>query len=240
VSGIEKFVANVDITDKSSSFSTTADIVAVDSNGNELDMSKVDINGSTSVDVDVTLYKTKNINVVIDADVDTEYGFAYTSIEQAPSTITIAGPADILQNITEVEIPYAAHSLKETLNDSISIGDYIPEGCYLVSDTDFVSITIPVSIMDSKKTLSVSLNNIEIKNIPEGFKIANLNTVNNIDLWGVEGQMDNVSIKNVGLSIDLSGISEPGSYDMPVTLNTELDVIIDSEVTVTVVLIPDT
>jgi YbbR domain-containing protein len=239
VSSIEKFIANVDISGKSSSFSTTADIVAVDVNGNELDMSKFDINGNKSVDIDVVLYKTKNINVVINADVDAEYGFAYTSIEQAPSSITIAGPADVINTITEIEIPYSAHGLKETLNDSISINDYIPEACYLVSDTDFVSITIPVSIMDSKRTVSTSLNNIQIKNIPDGFKVTNLNSVVNIDIWGIEGDVENINVKNLNFSVDLSGLSAAGAYDLPISMETDEKAIIDSQATVSVAIIPE-
>jgi YbbR domain-containing protein len=93
--------------------------------------------------------------------------------------------------------------------------------------------------MDSKRTVSTSLNNIQIKNIPDGFKVTNLNSVVNIDIWGIEGDVENINVKNLNFSIDLSGLSAAGAYDLPISMETDEKAIIDSQATVSVAIIPE-
>lgn len=230
---IEKFVAKVDISDRSTSFETQASIEAYDKLGNVVDPSKFSVTNKI-VDVAVSLYRTKNININIDADVTAEYGFAYESIVHAPTTITIAGPNEVINSITDINIPYSKEGLKETITDSINLSDYIPEGCYLVSDVEFVSITISVVRLDESRKITTAVKSLDIRNLSSNLVIANLESTFDFSIWGAEGKTEEIAVKDLGLYIDMKNIAEPGTYTVDVGLNTEKQVIFSDKVQIRV------
>ena len=232
VSNIEKLVATVDIEGKSTSFTESVTVVPYDKQGNVLDVSKFTMNES-SAEVEVKLYPTKNINLVIDADVSAEYGFACEPLEQAPTSITIAGEYSVIKDITEIIIPFKRENLKETLAENINIKEYLPEGCYLVSETETVSVTVPVVMLDERKDISVDMGDIDLKNLQVAFELKNNTDKTSVTIWGAEGTTDSVVESQLGLYVDCSSIKAPGTYELPLQYNTNLQLLFN-ETTVTV------
>lgn len=234
VNNIERLVATVDIEGKSESFTADIEVVPYDKDGNLLDSSKFTMS-DTKATVSVELYPTKNINVVIDADVSARYGFACQALGQAPSSITIAGPQSVIRDITEIVIPFEREDLIETIAENISLTDYIPEGCYLVSDTDTVSVTVPVVRLSENRVMSVSLNDISVRNMPSGFSVMNKTAKVNVSVWGAEGTTEGFTVSDLGLYVDCSSVTTPGTYQLPLKYSTDEQLQID-DVTVGVVI----
>lgn len=215
ISAIEKFVAKVDITGKSSSFEQLCDVTAYKSSGDSVDKTKFKAN-IDQCQVKVTMLHTKVINIVMDTNITCEYGFAAGEIIQAPATIEVAAPYDILSSLTEIVIPYKAKNVKETINENIKIADYLPENCHLVSDVDKVSLTVPVEMLDTEQAYSATVSNIEALNLASDLKVVKNDKTYSIKAWGVKGQIENVKLENLGLYIDCRNIKTPGTYTLAV------------------------
>ena len=227
VDKIEKLVATVDISDQTLSYTTEVKVVPYDKEGNVLDSSKFTMSNNHA-EVTVDMYPTKNINVVIEASVNAEYGFACQPLEQAPKTITIAGPTAVIGELTEIRIPFTREGLKETIAENINLKEYIPEQCFLVSDMDTVSVTVPVVMLDENKLLSVSVSDITLKNLPSNLDAINDTQKVELSIWGMEGETDSITSKALGLYIDCSSISKSGSYELPLMYNSGEQVIVDA------------
>lgn len=219
VMNVEKLKATIDISGVDSTFSQQVKVVPLDEDGNEIETNTITIEDNM-VDVTVTVYKTKNVNVKIDANLSSLKGFAYQDIKYAPSTITIAGSGNTLNSLTEITIPYKQLDINETVTDNISLDDYIPEGCYLVSDTNFISITIPVLRLDENRKINVKASEIALNGLQQGLSVNNFSSAFWVSIWGIEGSTESLTVKDLGLSLDLSGINEAGKYSLP--LNTKL------------------
>lgn len=227
VNNIERLVAAVDIEGKSESFTADVEVVPYDKDGNILDSSKFTMRDKKAT-VSVELYPTKNINVVIDAKVSARYGFACQPLGQAPSSVTIAGPQNVIRDITEIVIPFEREDLIETVAENISLADYIPEQCYLVSDTDTVSVTIPVVRLSENRVMSVNMSDISFRNMPAGLSVINKTAKVNISIWGAEGTTGEIMISDLGLYADCSSITAPGTYQLPLKYNTGEQLQIDN------------
>lgn len=223
---IEKFVATVDITDKRTSFTERSGITAYTSSGEVIDETKFNAN-IKDCDVKVTMYHTKVINIVMDTKVSCEYGFGAEEPIQAPATVEIAAPSDVLSDLTEVVIPANFENVKETINANINIKDYLPEGCYIVSDVDMVSITVPVVMLNVEKEIKTTINNIGKSTLSDRLRINNLDGVINVKVWGAEGKIDSITADELGLYLDLKDVKVPGVYNLPLKCKNNLNIILD-------------
>lgn len=227
VSQIERLVAAVNIDGQTTSFITSIEVVPYDKDGNVLDSSQFTMNDNR-VSVSVELMPTKTINVVINADVTAEYGFRCGNLEQAPNSITIAGPEDVIKDISDITIPYSAEGLKETISENINIMEYIPEGCYLVSNYDSISITIPVVMLNENREMSVSVSDISLKNVPAGYTLMNRSALNTISIWGAEDTTADATATELGLYVDCSSVNAPGTYSLPLGYNEDGEFMVDA------------
>ncbi|MCR4840515.1 MAG: hypothetical protein K5848_03120 [Lachnospiraceae bacterium] len=233
VDSIASLKARVDVSDATSSFEKEVSFVAVDSNGEEF---SPDVTyESTKVTLSVTMYPTKTVNVNLDYDVSPAVGFAIGDLKYAPMSVSIAGSYALISTITDINIAYENKEIIEDVNDSISLADYLPEGVYLASNTNVVSVTIPAFALDDNKTLSASINSMETTSLSEKFKINNATNAVTLNVWGALGSLDSISASDLNLSLDLSDITAPGTYDLPVTCNNNKYMVDDAVITVEIV-----
>lgn len=233
VDSIEKLVATVDIEGKSSSFTTNVTVVPVDKDGNALDASKFTLNDK-EVTASIELYPTKNINVVLDAEVTAAYGFVCEELEQAPKSVTISGPQNVITDITEIVIPFKRSELTETVAENINIMDYIPEGCYLVSEFDTVSVTVPVVRLSENKVFTVNVSDLTRRNLQGKLGVLNGSAKVSVSVWGAEGTMDELKPEDLGLYVDCSSVTKSGNYELEIKSSGNGKFLIDQTV-VTVV-----
>ena len=211
VSGVERLVAKVDIADVSSTSTVNVEVYPVNSAGEKIESSTITIE-KNKVEATITTFPTKNVKIIIDPTISAMYGFTYSELKSAPDSITIAGPINTLNKLSEIRIPYRKENVNETINDNISLTEYIPEDCYLVSTPDFVSVTIPVLILDRNKRFDLKISDIEIKNLDSRFKVKNSEDGFIVSVWGTEESVEGLEASALGLYLDFSDILEPGDY----------------------------
>ena len=219
VEAIASLKAEIDISDVSESFEQTVSVVAINADGEEL---TTDVTFEvTSVTVSVIVYPTKTINVNLDYNVSAGTGFLLGDIKYAPTSITIAGEKTTIASITDITIAYENTEIIESVNENISLTDYLPEGVYLASNTTMVSVTIPVSSMDENKTLTTTVNSLDTSSLTSSLKVNNSTDVLALSVWGVEGSTDSITAAALDLSVDLSGVTAAGNYEVEIVCGNE-------------------
>ena len=219
VANVERLKASVDISGVDKTFSQQVKVVPLDVDGEEIDSAAISME-EDMVEVTVTVYKTKNIIVNVESNISALKGFTYQETKFAPTSVTIAGTDSILNSITEITIPYEQLDINETITDNITLDDYIPEGCYLVSDTNFISITIPVLRLDENKKFTVKQSDVSFSGLQTGLNLSGSTKTVSVSVWGIEGTTEKLTVKDLGLSADLSQITDAGTYTLP--LNNKL------------------
>ena len=149
VEKIGRAAVQVDITDSEKNINSYPDIILYDMEGGEItseemESQKLHLNIS-SVRVMVTIYQTKDVPIICGSEVPIADGYKLESGPEAdPSSIQIAGAANILQDINTIEIPaedIASEPVSSNIHKSISIEKYLPEGA-APADTDSDMITV--------------------------------------------------------------------------------------------------
>ena len=211
VSSVERLVAKVDIQDVSSTSTVSVEVYPVNSAGEKIESSAITIE-KKKVEATITTFPTKNVNIVIETNISAMKGFTYSELKFAPDSVTIAGPITTLNKISELKVTYEKDNVNETINDNINLSEYIPEDCYLVSTPDFVSVMIPVLILDQNKRFELKLEDIEIKNLDPKFKLKNVSDELTVSVWGTEESVAELEAGQLGLYLDFSDILEAGDY----------------------------
>lgn len=105
VNRISKAVAEVDVTDATANIATYADVMLLDSEGNEIVSDSI-TQKVTSVRVSVEVLTTKRVPLSFNTSGTPADGYALSeTIESNPSLITVAGSASVLKNLSRIDIP---------------------------------------------------------------------------------------------------------------------------------------
>ena len=201
VNRVSKASVDVDVTGFTSNIGTDADIVLYDSEGKAIEtMQSLTMNIKT-VRVNVVIYETKYVPVSYTVTGEPAAGYALTGeIESSPEEILIAGRSSVLSSVSEIKVNDEALSvagLTGSLSTTVDLSKYLPSGVSF-GDKEFSGTATVVvyvgAILD--KTIDVDIRNIDIVNVPDGYKAS-------VD----DGEYDRVSLTVQGLQSAISGVN---------------------------------
>lgn len=215
VESVEKLIAKVDLSGRTENFQTYVKLQAVDSKGNVIDESKLDIAQST-IQVEVDMLPVKEVPIVIDTSgVSISEGFGLAKVEYSPKTVLIATEQDVLRTIENITIPYKAEKLLQSKEEEIDITKYLPEGVFLKSDTTTMYLKLVVERLVSKEIV-VDTYNLDVRNLPEQFGLSIQNSNVTITVWGIEAELEKLTSGDLALYVDMSASTGPGLFQVPV------------------------
>lgn len=116
--------------------------VAYDVDGKAIESSTLDY-GVKRVRVSVHVLRTKTIPVNIKITGKPAAGYEFVDAECQPEAIRVAGDRKELANISEVNVPVDITGMRSTsgsVEQNISIQDYLPEGVFVLTDYAHVYI----------------------------------------------------------------------------------------------------
>ena len=166
-----------------------------------------------------------------------------------PSEIEIAGNADVLKNVTQIDIPNDVLSITgktESAEIAINIKNYLPDGVRL-ADSEFngkVNAIIPIEA-EQKKELKLAENHILITNVPEGYTAGIENGDELIlEVSGLQADVSELMTSEIMGTVDLAAymsarnltILEPGEYTIEAVFDFEEGISIVSPVKVRLVI----
>ncbi|MDF2542705.1 MAG: hypothetical protein K0S47_2423 [Herbinix sp.] len=214
VDKISEITVEVDATNKSRPFNTTAALRAYDANGKLMDTDKLtfeyDNQPIETVDVSVSLYRTKTINLSISIAGKPAEGYSYAAPSYSPEQITIAGTDEMLKDIKYLPITVDITGANKNIEKEIDPLEWLPKGVILVNDTT-IALNIKIEELDTKE-MTVGSHDIDIHNLKDNCSIT-YNTTGGIYVVvnGSEEDIEYLTEEDLKPRIDLTDYSV-GTY----------------------------
>lgn len=240
ISRIQKVVAKVDVSGISESSVLNAELILYDANGNVMDQSKLNNNlGDEGISVNVEVLTIKSVPLDFKISGTPESGYIYTGWSCVPESIQVCGSKEVLANLNTIEISGSEvniDGINKRKDVTIDIIPHLPENVRLVDETaNNVVVTIGIE-QEGTKTLELPVESIKVNNLDEKLEIR-FETENDLELQftGTKEALEVLDIRNAA-SIDLKSYTAPGTYEIPVKIETAPGITLNKKPTVTVVL----
>lgn len=217
ISKIDKVYAVADIKGTlTESVETDAELVLYDKNNKKLSTELFTMDVKT-VKATVTVLPEKTVEVK-PTFVNIPEGLEITDdmISIEPSTILLAGPAEVLNNTTSVNLEAIDFStLKAEKKTFPSLGIDIPTDCKNLSNSTSAKVTLDLSGLSSK---SFTVDKFSVDGLSKEYKADVTQKNITVSIVGPKDEIDSLSSSDITAVIDTSnskGIT--GSVQMPVT-----------------------
>lgn len=249
INSIQSAVVDVDVTGFTSNIGTDADIMLLDSNGDPVDTSLVEMNIKT-VRVNVVIYETKYVSIRYVVSGEPATGYSCTGkIDSTPEKVLIAGRSSSIAAMNEIVVDDEAldvTGMTSNYTATIDLKKYLPSGI-IFGDSDFNGMcSVVVHIAGVKEeTFDVNVDNISVSGSIAGYKItiddSEYKSVS-LTLQGLADALDKVSAKDIKGTVDAASIAKennldqlkPGTYSVEVTWTLPDGVTVKSKVNVNV------
>lgn len=142
------------------------------------------------------------------------------SVKMDPSTVQLVGPDSLISAITKIDT--------ERVNVSNAMTNFTVETGYN-KISDFITITekapCKATVILQPKIEEFNLSSLPFKviNLAENLQIEEPLSPFNIKIKGPVTKYKKLSVINIPVTVDMSGITEPGVYEIPVTFPLPLD-----------------
>lgn len=249
VSQVSRVSVAVSVSGTTSDIATYADVKLYDAEDNEITVSSIKKNVD-SVKVNIEILKKETVPVRYSVIGTPALGYRQSGpVSGIPSEIEIAGNADVLKNVTQIDIPNDVLSITgktESAEIAINIKNYLPDGVRL-ADSEFngkVNAIIPIEA-EQKKELKLAENHILITNVPEGYTAGIENGDELIlEVSGLQADVSELMTSEIMGTVDLAAymsarnltILEPGEYTIEAVFDFEEGISIVSPVKVRLVI----
>lgn len=239
VEKIKSAVISVDISGTTTDIATYADVRLYDAEENEISAESIVMNVS-SVKVGVEILATRTVPIQYSVMGTPAAGFRQTGeISAEPSEITIAGSADVLKNITQLDVPSEALNIngkKENLVAGINLKNYLPEGISIADDNYSGKAVVTVYVeQEQEKELKLNKSNIVVTNVPEGYNIS-VDEEEEIvlKLTGLQADISEMLISDVVGKIDMAAYMETAGMSRLQTGEYEAEAVFDFNENITI------
>lgn len=196
---VAKAAVDVDVTGFTSDIGTSVEVKLYDKENRQIHDTRISQNIKT-VGVKVNIYQTMEVPVSYSYSGVPAQGYrASGEITASVETVTIAGKQSVLRNVTGIELPAESVDItdaSENLITEVDIRNYLPDNVFLADQAQAkVEVTVFIQPEVSKR-LKVNPENVEVINVPEGYRA----TLGELE--------ENTEIEVIGLSSDVSGLRE--------------------------------
>lgn len=223
IDDINRVEASVSVSGLSEDAVLDSELVLFDSDNNVIDQKLLANNvGTAGVAVRVQVLRTKSVPLEFDtSEIRTAKGYEFAGITYEPEQIQVSGEYRYISNLETLHIPASAlavSGLTKKTEQVINISEYLPENVKLVDDNaGLVVVTIAVE-KDGTKTYDITVGSVAVNNLEENLRMSYA-AVDMVELQvsGPEDLLENLTLDRK-ISVDLQKYTEPGTYDVPVTV----------------------
>ncbi len=202
----------VNISGATRSVIQTESVQLYDNDDNPVDNGNIRTNASL-IQAKVPVLTTKEVSLAV--ELSGVPGVAGQSIKTTvtPTSVRLIGEADVLENINEIVL---ATLYIEDL-DLWQQNSYVvtaPDGTWLANSNEVATVEIT---MEGIEEMTVTVDTFSYTNVPSGL-YPEITGGLDVRLWGLADELAEMDAAALTAMADLSGISEPGSYRVPVTV----------------------
>lgn len=247
VDSISKVVASVNVSGLSKDEELPAELYLYDVSGKEIDVTLVETNlGDAGLSVKVKVYQKKSVPVEFDTSgISAASGYVLEGISVEPTEVEVIGPLDDLKTLEKIEIPeevLATSGLTKTVEQAIDISEYLPEWSKQNAENTEVIVLVKIYVTrEGTKTIEFPTGMISLLNVPKGYKVDFGNT-NKVDITvkGTSDVLEKFELEQGAVSINLSGIKEAGTYELPLQIVLDSGITLDQQVIISFNLVEST
>ncbi|MGN1156132.1 MAG: YbbR-like domain-containing protein [Agathobacter sp.] len=220
VSKVSAVVATIDVDDMSVNVTDTVVPVLYDSEGKEIDATRLTLS-NTTVNISANILKVKEVPITVKPSGDPAENYVITSILSNPTTIQLKGSATVLNSISAIEIPSELVNVEDATSDvyaTIDISDYIPYGAELVDKAD---ATVDITVMIGRirdRVFSVATENIVVIGLPTDTEVRFVHSSIAVTISGLEEDINILSGSILSGSIDVTDLPE-GTHTLSLSLD---------------------
>lgn len=190
----------------------TESVQLYDNDDNPVDNGNIRTNASL-IQAKVPVLTTKEVSLAV--ELSGVPGVAGQSIKTTvtPTSVRLIGEADVLENINEIVL---ATLYIEDL-DLWQQNSYVvtaPDGTWLANSNEVATVEIT---MEGIEEMTVTVDTFSYTNVPSGL-YPEITGGLDVRLWGLADELAKMDAAALTAMADLSGITEPGSYRVPVTV----------------------
>lgn len=202
----------VNISGATRSVIQTESVQLYDNDDNPVDNGNIRTNASL-IQAKVPVLTTKEVSLAV--ELSGVPGVAGQSIKTTvtPTSVRLIGEADVLENINEIVL---ATLYIEDL-DLWQQNSYVvtaPDGTWLANSNEVATVEIT---MEGIEEMTVTVDTFSYTNVPSGL-YPEITGGLDVRLWGLAEELAEMDAAALTAMADLSGITEPGSYRVPVTV----------------------
>lgn len=194
-----------------------ADIVLRDSKGDEVPLDNITLD-TTTVSATVPILTIKTVSIVPDI-VNAPDSFVYDSscISVEPSSIQIAVPKDVTDDISFISTAAIDISKINSINNKVNVDLDIPSGIRNLNQITSVDVTFDSSQLTTKK---VRLKSFNVINESENRKTTVSTKSIDISIVGLKSQLSSLTAGNITAVVDMSSkVSFSGYGSVPLKIN---------------------
>ena len=166
---IDSVNVTLNVNGVSENFSRRIEPVACDADGNEVVSSTLSYS-SSRVRVSVKMLQTKSIDVDVKITGKPAEGYEFVEAACLPEKIEVAGSAKSLASLSKVTVPINIDGMRSSSNSveqNISIQDYLDEDVTVLSDYALVSLRITIEKLE-KRTITLQNSSIKFASLGSG------------------------------------------------------------------------
>ena len=232
VSQIAKAQAEVDVSGFTSNIGTDSDIRLYNEEGVEIRSESIEKN-ITKVRVNVEILEKKTVPITYKVSGVPADGYKATGeITSSRNSIMIAGKSKLMRETNSIEIPEGVLDVsgaRETVQTTIDINDYLPEGAILAEEDFNGQITIAAGVEQVQRlNVSIPVDSINIDGVPLGFHATITEPEENygIVLIGLSSELEQIDMTALEAYVDMAAWMaaeertevEDGYYRMPLAV----------------------
>ena len=219
VSRIKTAEVNVSVTGFTSDIGTNAEIKLYDSKGAEVGKEKLTLN-INNVGVKVEILATKSVPLRFAVSGTPAAGYRATGVVTAdPASVLLAGKANILNNLSGIDIPDTEIDITGAREDVVSVIDvdkYIPASVNPADGEFDGNVTVTVNIEpEIVRTVGISEQDIVVENLPEGYKaeVSAYEEEFSLQIRGLAEDVNAVDISQIRPVVDINALMESGELE---------------------------
>lgn len=235
VSQIASVIATIDVDGMSMNITDNVVPVLYDSDGNEIDTTKLKLS-NTTVTISAEILGTKTVDLVFNTSGTPGEGATVESVTSDPEAVTIKGTAAALNSVTSIEVPASAIDVTNALEDvstTVDITEYLPDGVSLV-DSKQASVKVTAAIRaELTRKLEISADNISMSGLGSDYTAKFDSQTVEVIVTGEMKAVQGIDASQITGKADLSGLTE-GTHTVAVDLSLDKDTYMYDTVNVSV------
>lgn len=240
---VVKAAVDVDVTGMTSDIVTNAEIKLYDAEDNVVDARNITQNIKT-VDVRVAIGQLATVPVNFTVSGSPAAGYKETGeMEVSGNTVTITGRANVIKNVSSIEVPLDITDRTESLVAQIDLRQYLPDNVSLADTGDAYRTATVYIEQEVTRTLSIREERVRVTNLPEGYNasISGLDEMVSLEVSGLSRDVSALEAGGINGTVDIGmwmqqqgmEIPEPGFYTVGVEFNLPEEVTLLRNVSVT-------